>query len=201
MSLLGRLHTRHVHARRVRRLADVAARLIPLSAVSVLDVGCGDGRFARALGEIRPVLRIRGVDPLPRPDALISVERGDGACLPLPDKACDVVLLVDVLHHTNAPVEVLLEAARVARLCVIVKDHVRKGFAAFATLRFMDEVGNRRHGVALPHNYLDEAAWRTAFADSRLALRESDSLPLLYPWPASLVFGRALHFMARLEPR
>ena len=200
MSLLGRLHSRHVHSRRVRVLAAGAARLLPPEAVSVLDVGCGDGRFALTLAGLRPGLQVRGVDPLVRPDAQIPVERGDGARLPLPDGACDVVLLIDVLHHTEDPAGVLREAARVARRCVIVKDHLLEGFAARATLRFMDEVGNRRHGVALPHNYLDAPAWRTAFAAAGLVPRETDPLPRLYPWPASLVFGRGLHFLARLEP-
>lgn len=200
MGLFGDLHTRHVHRRRVAKLAAGIERLLPRDVSSVLDVGCGDGRLTRMVGERRPALVLQGIDPLVRPDALIPVLKGDGSALPVPDKSYDAVLLIDVLHHTLAPATVLREAARVSRRCVIVKDHYRRGFAAKATLRFMDEVGNRRHGVALPYNYLDESEWASVLAESGLRSEESDAMRDLYPWPASLVFGRGLHFLARLAP-
>lgn len=200
MSLLGEMHTRHVHRRRVDKLAIGIERMLPREVSSVLDVGCGDGRLTRMVGERRPGLVLQGIDPLVRPDALIPVHKGDGGALPVADRSFDAVLLIDVLHHTIAPSAVLREASRVARRCVIVKDHYRRGFAAAATLRFMDEIGNRRHGVALPYNYLDESEWAAALQESGLRREESDPMRDLYPWPASLVFGRGLHFLARLAP-
>jgi hypothetical protein len=63
----------------------------------------------------------------------------------------------------------------------------------------MDWLGNAHHGVALPYNYWTKAQWYGAF--SRLGLRVTDienSLGL-YPAPASWLFDRGLHFVARLE--
>jgi SAM-dependent methyltransferase len=196
---VDRLHGGLVHPRRVRVLAAHAARLVPGGA-HVLDVGAGDGRLAAALGAARPDLRIEGLDVLVRPDAAIPVSAFDGRVIPREAASVDVVILVDVLHHADDPEALLAEAARVARRCVVVKDHVANGRLSRAVLALMDEVGNRRHGVALPHHYLSAHEWRTALGRVRLtpAVWEVGGLGL-YPWPASVIFGARLHVLARLD--
>jgi hypothetical protein len=72
------------------------------------------------------------------------------------------------------------------------------GLLAYARLRFMDWVGNARHGVVLPYNYWPERRWRDAFADLRLTTQDWRSELGLYPPPASIVFGHGLHFIATL---
>jgi hypothetical protein len=72
-------------------------------------------------------------------------------------------VFIDVLHHTNDPVLLLREAARVARNTIVIKDHTLDGFAAGPTLRFMDRIGNRRYNVALPYNYWPKQQWLSAF--------------------------------------
>ena len=39
---------------------------------------------------------------------------------------------------------------------IVLKDHTRNGLFSGSTLRFMDWVGNARHGVRLPYNYWPE---------------------------------------------
>ena len=95
----------------------------------------------------------------------------------------------------------LNESRRVARQAVILKDHTRNGLFASATLRFMDRVGNARYGVALPYNYWSFAQWREAFGDIGLSVDHWESSIGLYPIPANWLFGRHLHFIARLIPR
>jgi SAM-dependent methyltransferase len=197
MSLLGRLHGGFVHTRRVTVLARHLARLLPPDA-HVLDVGCGDGILAARLRELRPDIRIEGVDVLVRPHTAIPVRPFDGVRIPYGDRSIDVVLMVDVLHHTDDPTVLLRESARVARLEVLIKDHLREGFAARLTLRGMDWVGNARHGVRLPYTYLSRAEWDRAFDQSRLVVRRWESALHLYPRPASWVFDRSLHFIAAL---
>ena len=117
----------------------------------------------------------------------------------LDDDAVDYALMVDVLHHTDDPTILLREAARVSRRGVVVKDHDVVGLAARPTLRFMDWVGNAHHGVVLPYNYWTPGQWKAAF--EALGLRQhgrTSDIPL-YPFPASLMFGRRLHFATRLE--
>jgi hypothetical protein len=81
---------------------------------------------------------------------------------------------------------------------VLIKDHVREGFAARLTLRGMDWVGNARHGVRLPYTYLSRAEWDRAFDQSRLVVQRWQSALHLYPAPASWLFDRSLHFIAAL---
>jgi SAM-dependent methyltransferase len=199
MNTADGLHGRLVHPRRVQVLAAHAARLVPNGA-RVLDVGTGDGRIAAALVAARPDLRVEGIDVLVRRDAAIPVAPFDGRSIPLPARSVDVVTLFDVLHHADDPEALLAEASRVARSCVIVKDHVANGWIARAILAFMDDVGNRRHGVALPHHYLSATEWSAVIARLGLACARWDVGGLgLYPWPASLVFGGRLHVLARLD--
>jgi SAM-dependent methyltransferase len=198
MSVFGLAHRQLVAGRRVRVLAGHVAPLLDPSA-SVLDVGAGDGALARAVLDLRPDVTIRGVDVLARPTTEIDVTLFDGRTLPFPDASFDDVLLVDVLHHADDPVALLRECARVARSAVVLKDHDRDGFLASRTLRFMDWVGNARHGVRLPYNYLSWRRWQSAFASVGLELDSLCRRLGLYPRPASWVFDRRLHFVARLR--
>lgn len=196
--MIGRLHRNLVYGRRVDVLARHIAALLPPEA-SVLDIGCGDGEVATAILELRPDLDVSGIDVLKRPTAAIPVTEFDGEHIPLPDGAMDVALLVDVLHHTHDPAVLLAEAKRVAKT-IVIKDHDRQGFLAGPTLRAMDWVGNARYGVALPYNYLRPDEWDELFRDVGLAVDTRVDALGLYPLPASLLFERSLHFVARLTP-
>jgi SAM-dependent methyltransferase len=200
MSWLERVHETRIHGRRVRRLAEAAARLAP-PGLAVLDLGCGDGRLGAALGRLRPDLKSSGAEVAPRRDCQIPVSAFDGRRLPFADGHFGAVLLADVLHHAGSPALLLGEAIRVAREVILLKDHDCRGWGARATLRFMDGVGNRRHGVPLPDHYLAREQWRQLWAELGLTLEAADPLPGLYPFPANLIFGRNLHFFARLRKR
>jgi SAM-dependent methyltransferase len=118
--------------------------------------------------------------------------------IPYASASVDVVLMVDVLHHTDDPTILLREAARVARTAVVVKDHLREGLGARLTLRSMDWVGNARHGVRLPYNYWSRAQWNRAFDTLGLAVEQWKCALGLYPKPASWLFDRSLHFVGLL---
>jgi SAM-dependent methyltransferase len=195
MSVLGQVHETYIYGRRIRRLSELLGELIP-PGCSLLDVGCGDGKLARALLNKRPDLRIEGVDVLLRERTWVPVRAFDGTNLPHPESSVDGVMLIDVLHHTQEPLALLREALRVSRRWLIVKDHVRKGSAAALRLRFMDYVGNARHGVALPYNYLSPGEWKNLrqVLDLKVVAEVKDLG--LYPQPFDYVFGAGLHFVA-----
>lgn len=197
--LIPAVHGAYVHGRRVRRLADLLADVIPRD-VSVLDVGCGDGLLSRLIHELRPDIHMRGIDVLVRDDTHIPVEQFDGVTIPAPARSVDIVLFVDVLHHTVDPFILLREAVRVAARGVVIKDHTKNGFLAGSILRFMDYVGNAHHGVALPYNYWPLSSWKQAFRELGCRVTAWHDDLGLYPKPADLVFGRSLHFVARVEP-
>ena len=196
-SLIGALHEYAVVGRRVKVLSSALSSLIPPQA-RVLDIGCGDGKLDRFILRQRPDASIEGIDVLVRPKAQIPVRRFDGVTIPYPDSSFDAAMFIDVLHHTPDPLAILREARRVARV-ILIKDHFRNGFLADSTLRLMDWVSNARHGVALPYNYFSQWQWSDAFAELGLNVREIKTSLRLYPPPASWLFDRKLHFVARLE--
>jgi len=201
MNLVGHVHDGLVRTRRIRVLAALAGRLVPHGA-RVLDVGTGDGQIAAALAANRPDVSIEGLDVLVRPNTAIPVARFDGRTIPQAAASVDVVTLFDVLHHADDPAALLAEASRVTRGCVIVKDHVAAGRLSRAILTLMDEVGNRHHGVALPHHYLTARQWSELIERLRLTPASWEVGGLgLYPWPASAVFGGRLHLLAKLDVR
>lgn len=198
MTILDRLHNGYVLDRRVRVLSRHLARLVPRG-VALLDVGCGDGRLAQEVGRLVDAADVCGAEVFVRREAhLPRIDTFDGRHLPYAAKEFDVVLLVDVLHHADEPRALLAESLRVARRMVLIKDHLLEGLGAETTLRFMDRVGNRRHGVALPFNYWTRAQWQSVFHGLGVAPDFWLSSLGLYPIPARWVFERGLHFIARL---
>lgn len=192
------LHGLLVAPRRRDRLADLlATHLRP--GQTVADVGCGDGALAEALSERVKDLKVTGFETLPRPDTRAPVVRFNGRTIPVRDSSFDVVLLVDVLHHTMDPRGLLSEASRVTRDLILLKDHVVWGPFSRWTLRAMDWVGNAHHGVALPYNYLTAEEWRSAFKHAGLRPARIQSRLGLYPFPLSALFDRRLHLLACLE--
>jgi SAM-dependent methyltransferase len=193
----GRVHNSLVLNRRAEVLANHLASMLSDNA-RVLDIGCGDGLVGHLVQRRRPDVVITGVDVLARPASQIPVQSFDGLTIPYCDLSFNTAMLVDVLHHTEDPLSLLKEACRVART-VLVKDHLREGFLAVATLRFMDWVGNAHHGVALPYNYWSEAQWDAAFKALHCTPLNMIRSLRLYPAPASWLFERKLHFIANLE--
>jgi len=74
-------------------------------------------------------------------------------------------------------------------------------FLADLTLRGMDWLGNARHDVPLPYNFFTRVQWQQAF--DKLGVRETEFRERfgLYPWPATLLFERRMHFACRVAPR
>lgn len=165
----------------------------------MLDVGCGDGLLGSLLQSKAQGIEVKGLDVLVRMNIKIPVIPFDGTTIPFRDQSVDTILLIDVLHHTSDPAVILKEAKRVARQSIIIKDHTRDGCFARSTLRFMDWVGNASYGVALPYNYLSGQEWRNLFSELDLKTSDWNGKLHIYPKPADYLFGRSLHFVARIK--
>lgn len=198
MRLTDFIHEHFVSGRRVRLLCSHLTDLIPRNS-RVLDVGCGDGRIAQLLMQMRSDLSIQGIDVLIRPGTRIPAEAFDGQRIPHDKDSFDAVMLVDVLHHAENPLGLLEEALRVSCNVVIIKDHTLDGFLAGPTLRFMDRVGNLRHDVSLRYDYWPRERWVQAFESFGVKVTAWNQRLGLYSWPAKWVFERSFHFLARLD--
>ena len=198
MRLLERLHGNYIQQKRLDCLVRHLKDFLPKNA-SVLDVGCGDGQLAYRINQERADLSLSGIDVLVREKTWVPVRQFDGKTIPFDTTSVDVVMFIDVLHHTNDPYALLREAVRVTKRNIIVKDHLVNGFLAEQTLQFMDRVGNARYGVALPGNYWHLSQWEKAFRALGLTPVEWREKLNLYPKVIDLWFGRSLHFVARLE--
>jgi SAM-dependent methyltransferase len=198
MKLIDNVHETRIKGRRAEVLSRRLAELMPQQA-RVLDVGCGNGLVAWSIRQVRPDVTIEGVDVLIQPDPRVPVRQFDGLHLPADDASFDVVMFVDVLHHTDDPRPLLAEARRVSRAAIVIKDHLREGLLANATLRLMDHVGNARFGIRLPYNYWSRKQWQDEFRTLQLDVEAWNEKLGLYPWPLTMWFDRLLHYIARLR--
>ncbi len=198
ISLVGSMHSRCVASRRSRVLAQRVGELLK-DGERVLDVGSGDGEIDSLIMAERPSITIEGLDVMVRTQTQIPVKRFDGLHLPFDDKSWDVVMFVDVLHHTTHQVQLLREASRVARRGVLIKDHLAESWWAHAVLRFMDWVGNRPHGVNLEYEYWSRARWAAVWNSLHLTATGLHTDLGLYPRPFHLIFERGYHFTALLQ--
>lgn len=198
MTLIGRAHEKIVFKRRVTVLAGHLSKLLPPES-KVLDVGCGNGLIDHLIMQHRPDVSITGLDVLVRDDTFIPVSAFDGKTIPYTDGSYDCVLFVDVLHHDETPEKLLREARRVSKSNIIIKDHVDTGLFANMTLRLMDWVANVRFGVNLPYNYWSENEWRKKLGELSLSIDYWNPKVGLYPFPATLLFDRSLHFITKLN--
>ena len=85
----------------------------------VLEVGCGKGRFLKALGDAHPEAECTGVDISPALladlPAGIRALRGSMEAIPCPDNSFDVVFSVEAIEHSANPRAAVAEMIRVAR--------------------------------------------------------------------------------------
>jgi len=111
------------------RLAEALAHL-PASG-RVAEVGCGAGRFLRALRQVRPDLQLVGMDvsraalraAVTRPLGL-QLRFVEGSALPAADSEFDALLLLDVLEHASDPHEFVRETARILKPGGLLHAHV-----------------------------------------------------------------------------
>lgn len=195
--MLRRLHHAFVQ---VPRRAHLTRTLGVLAgpATSLLDVGAGDGALGVELAREIGATTVHGADILAQPGSKIPVSIFAGDTLPFEDASFDLVLLADVLHHADAPARLLREAARVARRCVLVKDHFAFGEASRRLLHALDVAANRRYGIAVSGNYLTPASW-VALCEEGGVRVEALHWPLrVHPAPIRALVPSSLHFAARL---
>lgn len=96
----------------------------------VIDIGCGDGAATLQLYDDTAPLSIVGIDPAANAVAAASKRVGDRNIqfsadsayqLPYPDQSFDIAHLRGVLHHMDQPERAVAEAARVAKIVLVLE--------------------------------------------------------------------------------
>ena len=184
---------------RQKGIARVLQQMLDAGPLTLLDMGCGHGNLAKRLQQSHSAWKIQGVAVLVQPHCSIPVVAYDGVRIPFPDDAFDVVLCIDMLHHTEDPECLLQEAARVARQWVLVKDHIAESHWDHSVLTGLDWLGNVGTGVALPYHFLSSDQWRALF--SACQLEEIERRHPIHYWPGILghMLDRQYHFISKLK--
>lgn len=148
-----RHHTLNPAARWLYRsyLSEVAEMVTRLEPRSVLEVGCGAGWFADALGKTLPDATITGVDLSERvlrearsnvPGATFTA--GSAYELPFEDGSFDLVVAAELLETLHDPQKALREIVRVTRRHALIaaarQPHWR--LMNMVRLAWLDEMGH-----------------------------------------------------------
>jgi SAM-dependent methyltransferase len=163
---------------------DLVERVLPLAGRSILDVGCGAGLFTRLLR--RQARLVIGTDR--SPFMLGQTDRRGYVCadagrLPFADRAFDVALAANLLHHTDQPQAVVDELARVARTAVVLIEPNRLNpiMAAFSLL-----VPAERRGLRSSRRFLRTLVRRAGLqcraAWSSGLISQNNTPGFLIPW-------------------
>jgi len=105
----------------VRRYDQISRRVADLAPARMLDVGCGDGRLARAIKHLLPQTVVHGCDlSVAALDRAQGVDRHYAVDLnvePLPesDGSLDLVIASEVIEHLIEPGRAVAEFHRVLR--------------------------------------------------------------------------------------
>lgn len=197
---MRRLHA-PIYEKRIAVLSKtIEAQLRPGDLV--LDVGCGSGRLGKAIldsASCPKAVRVIGLENHPRGGEAIEVTAYDGQTIPLDDRAVDVVILADVLHHEPTPQRLLGESIRVARRMVFIKDHKVDGFLAQWRISFLDWAANTGYGVKCLFRYHTRDGWTQFLKPFPVKVGEEILSMNLYPPFFNFVFGKKLHYCAVLE--
>ncbi len=165
---------------------------------SAVDVGAGEGWYARHLMDDGVIDRITPVEVQRRTLTLVEPVLYDGVRLPFDDRAVELVYAVDVVHHAGNPFDLLDDMARVAGKWLVLKDHTYASTLGRTTLAVLDEVGNRRFGIPSPGRYQHGWSWLP-----RLAACGFTPRAMLHPAPCHSgvlgAFTNRLQFVAAFE--
>jgi len=152
-----------------KRLAEYVVPLCDNNS-SILDVGCDDGSVAKMVMESNSSLKIVGIDIQSNRLSKIPRRVYDGKTIPYPDDSFDIVMVLDVLHHTKNIPLLLKEIKRVSRKHIIIKDHMTYGFLSRYLISFADYVSNIPYGIKCAFNFPSFQRWNSYFSQLDLKI-------------------------------
>ncbi len=116
---------------------------------TILDLGCGTGRFSEALAAHFDA-EVIGIDPSKKMldqaqkklrDSRVRYEPGRGEAIPLPDGSVDLIFTSMTFHHFDDPLLVARECRRVLReeATVVVRTGTRERIPSYPYVEFFPQ--------------------------------------------------------------
>ena len=116
---------------------------------TILDLGCGTGRFSEAL-RARFDAEVIGIDPSQKmweqarsksSDSRVRYEPGRGESIPLPDNSVDLIFMSMIFHHFDNPMLAARECHRVLRdgATALVRTGTRERISSYPYVDFFPE--------------------------------------------------------------
>ena len=159
----------------------------------VLDIGCGSGRLGGVILESSQCpknIKYTGIEKIPRGGEPIEVLEYDGNTLPMEANCFDVVILADVLHHEKNPLQLLMEARRVSKNKVIIKDHKKDYFIDQLRISILDYSANKPHSIECIYKYYTLKEWHRIIEEAKLTIKKEQVTINLYQWFFNIFLGK-----------
>ena len=142
----------------------------------ILDVGSGDCRVCEILKEKGYNVAPLDVRNLSCCDTVEPILYG-GKKMPFKDNKFDVALILNVLHHTPNPVEIIKEAKRVSKRVMIIEDIYKNKIHKYLT-NFLDSLYNLQF-IEHPHSNKTDKEWQLLFEKLGLEIKDAKHVNLL----------------------
>ena len=137
--------------------------------LSILDLGCGNGLFGKALQNLPQVSTVYGVDVVDYRKTDIDFKLyEEGSRTPFDDNTFDITFIIEVLHHSEDAIHLLREARRVTKGQIVIFEDIVTSTFRLKFMKMFDIIMNMRHGVNTPLYFKSEKEWLTIFSDLNL---------------------------------
>ena len=169
--------------------------------ISILDFGCGSMEISKKIQHNSFINKIVGVDIFKSKFKYKKLKYFQyNKIKDLKKYKCDVVLLVDVLHHIgiNNSFKLLKELSKHSKL-IIIKDHFEHGQISRQLLRFVDFYANYAYGVVIPKIYYSEKSWIETIKLSKLKQLYFEKNFQQHDGLFNLILNKKHHFISVLK--
>ena len=169
--------------------------------ISIVDFGCGSMEISKKIQHNKFINKIVGVDIFKSKFKYKKLEYFQySKTKDLKKYKCDVVLLIDVLHHIGIgkSFKLLKELSRYSKL-IIIKDHFEHGQISRQLLRFVDFYANYAYGVVIPKIYYSEKSWTKTIKMSKLKQLYFEKNFQQHDGLFNLILNKKHHFISVLK--
>jgi len=177
---------------------------------TILDLGCGTGRFTEALA-VHFDANVIGIDPSQKmlaqarskdPDRRIRYEHGRGESIPLPDNSVDLIFMSMIFHHFDDPALAARECRRVLRdeATAMVRTGTRERISSYPYVDFFPASRPILEEVLPTNTFVREVFEAAGFQMVTLELVTQEIAPSYAAYAEKLAAG-ADSVLAKLSSR